>query len=484
MSRDEMPTAAPVAPVAAKVGVSQQRRAVGVGFSLLALPLLSLALLHAEPSFELSSVLLLFLTVTVIASAIGGMLVAIPTGIVAAALATFAFTEPRRTFVIDDLEVAIAIVVFAVVTALSSWLVDRAARQHRITARASAEVAALARLTTTLSSWEDPLPALVEDLARTFGLDAVAVLRREQGEWQVVASAGQLSDPEQATDTIPISDTHVLALTGQRLPVDERRVLTAYAGQLALALTTQQLEAAASQALIQAESDRLRAALLSSVSHDLRTPLAAIKASASSLLQDDVTWSPTDTAEFARSIVTESDRLEALITNLLDLSRLQADSVQLRPQAVGFDELVPAVLHTLPFRSAPIRVELSEQLPAVAADAVLLDRIITNLIDNAVRWSPTGATVLVRAGMDRPDQVRLDIIDRGPGIPSEAREKVFQPFQRLHDRSGDGHGVGLGLAVARGFARAMGGDLRLDHTPGGGTTASLHLPVAEVEPQP
>jgi two-component system, OmpR family, sensor histidine kinase KdpD len=256
-------------------------------------------------------------------------------------------------------------------------------------------------------------------------------------------------------------------------------VLTTYAGQLALALAAQRLERQASEARLEADSNRLRAALLSSVSHDLRTPLSSIKAYASSLLQDDVTWRRADIDEFARSIVEESDRLNGLVTNLLDMSRLEAGSIRLHLQAVDLDDLVPAVLHALPFRDAPIVVALSDHLPDVSADPILLERIITNLIDNALKWSPTDATVTMRSATDGPDRVRLEVIDHGPGIPEEVRDDVFRPFQRLHDAGAHGQGAGLGLAVARGFARAMDGEVVVEDTPDGGTTAAIILPAAE-----
>jgi two-component system, OmpR family, sensor histidine kinase KdpD len=468
------------------LAVSSRRRGAGLLFAGIGLPALTAVVLRAEPELELSSVLLLYLTVTVVATTIGGGLVAIPTGIAAVALSVFYFTSPVRTFVIDDLEVVIAIVVFTIVTALVSWLVDRAARQSREAARAGSEAAALARLTSTLSAAPDPLPALVDDLARTFHLTGVAVLQHVEDAWQITAAAGEAAptDPADATDVIPISDDHVLALTGHRLPLADRRVLAAYAGQLALALAAQQLEAQAVEANLEAESNRLRAALLSSVSHDLRTPLSTIKAYASSLLQHDVTWRDDDIEEFAQSIVEESDRLNVLITNLLDMSRLEADSLPLHLQPVGLDDLVPAVLHTLPFRDAPIVVDLDHQVPAAQADPVLLERIVTNLIDNALRWSPPDAKVVVRSAPNGTERVRLEIIDRGPGIPAGERERVFQPFQRLGDNAVDGHGVGLGLAVARGFARAMHGDVTLEAAVTGGTLAALTLPIAALPPPP
>jgi two-component system, OmpR family, sensor histidine kinase KdpD len=469
-----------------KLGVlSARRRLTGIGFSSVVLTMLTAALLRLEPGLELSSVLLLYLTVTVVATSIGGGVVALPTGVGAVALTVYHFTSPEGTFVIADLEVIIAILVFTVVTALTSWLVDRAARRSRAAQRAGAETAAIARVTSVLTSSEDPLPTFVDELVRTFDLDGAAVLTEADAGWRAVAAAGveAPSTPEAATDVLSIADDHVLALRGHRLFVDDRRVLATFAGQLALALTARQLEARAAAARLDADRNRLRAALLSAVSHDLRTPLAAIKANASSLIQSDVTWRSEDVEEFARSIVEESDRLNALITNLLDMSRLEADGVTLRLQPVGLDDLVPAVLHTLPFRDAPVVVELPGETPAVLADPTLLERIVANLLDNALRWSPPAAKVTVRSGADGGERVRLEIIDRGPGVPDDAHEHVFQPFQRFGDAPHGGQGIGLGLAVARGFARALGGDVTLERTQGGGTTATVSLPIAHLPPR-
>lgn len=182
---------------------------------------------------------------------------------------------------------------------------------------------------------------------------------------------------------------------------------------------------------------------------------------------------------FARSIVEEADRLNVLIGNLLDLSRLTADSVELRLQPVGIDDVIPPVLDSLPFRDAPIVVETPHITPVVSAEPVLLDRILTNLLDNARRWSPDVATVTIRAETPGDGTVRLRVIDQGPGRPRDQRERVFQPFQRLGDGGTSGPGSGLGLAVARGFARAMGGDVQLTDTPGGGTTATIVLKEAD-----
>ncbi|GGC03209.1 sensor histidine kinase [Cellulomonas carbonis] len=220
--------------------------------------------------------------------------------------------------------------------------------------------------------------------------------------------------------------------------------------------------------------DRARAALLAAVGHDLRTPLASTKAAVSSLRQPDVTW-PTDVRDELLGTIEEStDRLTRLVTNLLDMSRLRSDAVTARPAPVALDEVVGrAVLREhLP----SLDVDVPDDLPLVLADAGLLERVVENLVENAVRFSPPDGRVEVRADAD-DEHVRLDVVDHGPGIPLERRDEVFGAFQRLDDRDAGSH-VGLGLAIARGFAEAMGATVVPSTTAGGGLTMTVHLPRA------
>jgi two-component system sensor histidine kinase KdpD len=219
----------------------------------------------------------------------------------------------------------------------------------------------------------------------------------------------------------------------------------------------------------------LRAALLNTVSHDLRTPLASIKASASSLRQPDVTWSPGDVKEFLATIEEETDRLDRLVANLLDMSRLQAGAVTLALAPVGLDEAVPLAIRATDAERDAFVVDVPETLPRVAADLGLLEHAVANLLDNAATWSK-GEPVLVHA-RDVDGRVELRIVDHGPGVPPEDRELVFLPFRQLGDASGHA-GVGLGMAVAKGLIEAMGGRIELEDTPGGGLTVVVSLGAA------
>jgi two-component system sensor histidine kinase KdpD len=262
---------------------------------------------------------------------------------------------------------------------------------------------------------------------------------------------------------------------GPELDAEDQRVLRTFLSQLALAQQRGQLQAEAAEAAHLADANALRTALLQAVSHDLRTPLATIKASATSLLQPDVTWTGDERQEFVRAIDTQADRLNRVVGNLLDMSRLQAGVIRAANRPVYLEDVVAQALASLT-DTDDIDVAVPETIPPVEADPALLERAVANVVANAVAWSPTDEPVRVEAG-EVNGRVHLRVIDRGPGIAPENRAKVFEPFQRLGDRSSLA-GVGLGLAVSRGFVQAVGGDLRLDDTPGGGLTVVIDLPKA------
>lgn len=210
------------------------------------------------------------------------------------------------------------------------------------------------------------------------------------------------------------------------------------------------------------------------MSHDLRTPLAGIKAAVSSLRSDDVAWSEEDQAELLKGIEEGADRLDHLVGNLLDMSRLQTGTVAPLIREVDLDEVVPMALVGVP--EDGVVLDVPETLPMVAVDPGLLERSVANLVENAVKYSPRDEAVLVAASAIA-DRVEVRVVDRGTGVPDEAKERIFEPFQRYGDAP-RGAGVGLGLAVARGFVEAMGGTLDAEDTPGGGLTMVLTLRAA------
>jgi two-component system sensor histidine kinase KdpD len=366
--------------------------------------------------------------------------------------------------------------VFLIVAVVVGRLMATAVRRSAEAARATAEAGTLARLAGSLTE-ADPVPRLVEHLRDAFDLDGAAVLRRDGSGWLAEAGAGEHppTDPDRAEMVQRLGPDLVLALNGRDLGAEDRRVLGAFTAQLGAAVARRHLAAQAARAETLAQTDELRSALLQAVSHDLRTPLAGIKASASSLRQHDVTWPPSQTEEFLATIEHETDRLTVLVENLLDMSRIQTGALPVSLGRVGLEEIVPAVLVPMGARARRVEVDLPETLPEVDADPVLLERVMANLVDNALAHTP-GRPVRIEAARTGAERVTLRVVDQGPGIAPAAREHVFQPFQRMGDGPrATGAGVGLGLAVARGFARAMGGDVRIEETPGGGATVLVEL---------
>jgi two-component system, OmpR family, sensor histidine kinase KdpD len=452
-----------------------RRQVAGAIVGAVLLPLLTVVMAAARDSLDLPAILLLYLLAVVAIAAIGGVWPALAASVVAFLLANFYFISPLHEFAIHEGEDLIALVVFMLVAGVVSALVHAAARKSSEAARARAEAETLARLGGQLMAEEDPLPQLISTLRTAFALTAIAVLQRSGNGWIVETSTGTSvpQSPEEGDLSIPIDAETRLVVVGPGLPAEDLALLQAFTGQLALVLERRQLRAEAAVAAGLAEASDLRAALLAAVSHDLRTPLSSIKAAATSLLQEDVDWTPQATHELLATIDEETDRLNTLVGNLLDMSRLQSGALQLMVRDVGLEEVVPAAIKGLGERGNTVDVRVDETLPRVHADAALLERAVANIVDNSLAWSPTDKPVRVEGG-SIAGRVDLRVVDRGPGIPPDQRDRMFLPFQRLGDQS-NGTGTGLGLAVARGFVEAMGGEITVEDTPGGGLTMVISL---------
>ena len=450
-------------------GLPVRRQLAGLALGVIGLPLLTLVLATVRDSLGLPADVLLYLTLVVAVGAVGGIWPALATALSASLLLNWYFTPPIHTWTIAEAENLLALVVFVVVALVVSVLVDRAERSRSEASRGRAEAEALARLAGSMAAESDPLPSLVRQAATTFGLDGAAVLAPAGSGWRVEAAVGRpISTPADGDETIELEDDAVLVLRGTRLPAEQRRVLAAFAAQLTAAVRARALERDAADVERVSELSDLRAAILSAVSHDLRTPLASIKAAASSLRQVDVAWTEAERQEFLATIEEETDRLTDLVANLLDMSRIQSGMLHLVPALVGLDEVVLRALASLPGRGRDVEVDVPEDLPRIDVDAALLERAVANLVANARAFAPPGSPVQI-LGSAAGGQVDLRIVDRGPGIPAANRDRAFEPFQRLGDHAGI-DGVGLGLAVARGFIEAMGGSLVPEDTPGGGLT--------------
>ncbi|MPY63818.1 sensor histidine kinase [Streptomyces spongiae] len=444
-----------------------------------------LALLLNTVDLGLANDMLLFLALTVAAALLGGLYPALASAAFGSLLLNYYYTPPLHRLTIADPKHIVALAIFVGVAVSVASVVDLAARRTQQAARLRAESEILSFLAGSVLRGETSLEALLERVRETFGMDSVALLERESdvAPWACAGGVGGgrlVARPEDADVDMPVGDHMSLALSGRVLPASDRRVLAAFAAQAAVVLDRQRLRHEAEQARTLAEGNRIRTALLAAVSHDLRTPLAAIKAAVSSLRSDDVEWSEEDQAELLAAIEEGADRLDHLVGNLLDMSRLQTGTVTPLIREIDLDEVVPMALGGVPEGS--VELEVPETLPMVAVDAGLLERAVANLVENAVKYSPPGERVLVAASV-LADRVELRVVDRGPGVPDDTKDRIFEPFQRYGDAP-RGAGVGLGLAVARGFTEAMDGSLTAEDTPGGGLTMVLNLRAVDAFPAP
>ncbi|HLI41929.1 MAG TPA: DUF4118 domain-containing protein [Streptosporangiaceae bacterium] len=468
-------------------GITARRRIAGYLLAAALAPLLTVVLASLRGRLNLTSDVLVYLVGVIVVALVGGFVPAVAEAVAGSLLLNYYFTPPLYQWTIAQANNALAIGVFIAVALLVSSVVDVAARRTKQAARAGAESELLVTTAENVLRGQRTVTAVLDRVREAFGMRSVTLLERPPpgdeaghvpaGGWTVVAVSGEpaLTRPEDADVDVPVTETLALALRGRTVPAADRRLLGAFAAYAAVALEQQRLAAEAQAARPIAEADRMRTALLRAVSHDLRTPLAAAVAAVSSLRSDDVRWDAEDRAELLATADESLDRLAHLVDNLLDMSRLQAGALAVFPHPVGVHGIVARSLDALGVKASAVTVEIPDSIPEVLADPGIAERVIVNLTENALRYSPPGQPPALTASA-LAGRVELRVIDRGPGVPEADRARMFVPFQRLGDRDNTA-GVGLGVAVSRGFAEAMGGTLDAEETPGGGLTMVLSLPA-------
>lgn len=454
--------------------ISGRRRGIGWAIALLGVPLLSVVLLQWGRAETLPVAMMLFLSVVLAAALTGGMRPALVASLLAAGIADYAFIPPYGTLKVSSGIDVIALVVLLAVAVSAARVVDVSAQRTREAARARAEADTLSTLSGTILRGEHAIPALLDRLQESFSLTYVALRERRERDrrWRVRESTGQ-APADGAVTEIPISDSLEMVTAGSALDAADIRVLTAVAIQAEGLIERDRLRSEARLARQERERTRIRTALLAAVSHDLRTPLAGAKAAITALRSREHVLSEQDRDQLLGTVEESTNTLQALIDNLLDMSRLDAGAVAPVTREVWLPDLVAAAGRSVePQRLA---VAIPVDLPPVWGDEGLLERAAANVIENAVRYSPPDEQVRITAEC-MGDEVMMRVVDAGPGVPSVQRENIFQPFQRLGDSPGR-QGVGLGLAVARGFVEACGGVLEAEDTPGGGLTMIFRLPT-------
>ena len=443
-------------------GIDLRRQLAGAALAVAGLPALTALLVTWRGHLNLSDDLLIYLVAVVAVTVVGGFWPAVFAAVAASLLLNWYFTAPLHNFTIAEPKNLLALVLFVTVAVAVSSVVHLAARREADAARSAKETAFLLALAQTVLGGADTPADVLDHLTASHGGYA-ELLERVAGRWIRVASSGA-ADQDASVIRFEVRPDLALEVRGQASSATAS-LLAGYTAQAVAALDRARLRTQAAQAEALAEGNRMRTALLAAVSHDLRTPLASIKASVSSLRQTDVHWTEEDEADLLANIEQNADRLDALVGNLLDMSRLQTGSLAPFLRAIAVDEVAPVALRGLDGGDA-LQIVVPDDLPLVRADPGLLERVLANLFSNALRHSPPDSPPALLAREDGA-RVVLEVVDHGGGVPGDLKEQIFEPFLRLEERS---PGVGLGLAVAKGFAEAMGGTIAAVDTAGGGLT--------------
>ncbi len=429
---------------------------------------------HAAHADLTTAALLLLVTVLAVGT------LGFPSGLAAAIVGflclNWFFTEPTGSFKIHRTDDVVALAVFAASAALVGWTVQRLSTLRRTALQREAEAKVRLDLTNRMltgSDVDEALHGAADALAELFAFEACAL------------TAGA---PLAATEEIPNANVRVdgpgvtlLARAPADLAAADRELLEALVAGLAAGVDRLRLQEEVREARLVAEVGRQRAGFLSAVSHNLRTPLTAVKAAAETLLSSWSRIEPEERRELLETISDEAERLERLVRNTLELSRIRAGALDIEPERVDIADLVQLAVRRLrPIaRAHRVRMDVDDDLPPVALDVTMAEQILLNLLENALRFAPPGSEIVVGAhALHMPngvDEVELRVADHGPGVPEEARDRIFEEFQSAETRP-DRTGTGLGLAIVRALVVAHGGSVRYEDTPGGGATFVCTFP--------
>jgi two-component system sensor histidine kinase KdpD len=457
--------------------LSWKRRLAGFLLTLIACPALTWGLTAMRGTETLTTSALSYQLLVVIVALVGGVWPALLAAVASGLALDYFLIPPLHTATIGDPVHVLSVVLFILVGLLVSYVVDRSARRARIAQRATAESDVLSSVAGSVLREQDALHALVSTMRETFGLSAVRLLATPAPPKPptVLAADGELGPPGERR-RVAVDDTTALEFSGPELDASEQRLLSVIVTQIRTTLEHRDLEDRAQEVGPLEEANKVRSALLSAVGHDVRRPLAAATAAVSGLQTMRDQLSPADREELLSVVAKGLDDLTGLVTDLLDISRVQAGVFPVAVKPMDPAEVVLPALEELGLGPGDVELDLASDLPGVRADPALLRRVLVNLLANARRFSGPGHPVRL-AISSFAGAVEIRVVDHGPGLPVDRRDEVFLPFQRLGDTDNT-TGLGLGLALSRGFTEGMGGSLRAEDTPGGGLTMVVSLPCA------
>lgn len=480
----------------------------GLAAGLLGIAALGGAMLPLRSHLSVATAALVLVVPVVAGVALGGF-AAGAVGVLAGFLAyDYFFIPPFGTLAVNAPQDWVALGVYVVVMLVVSRVVAALQAARATASLRESDVRQLFEISDLLigdRGTTELLDSILSTLRRVFGLESAALLLPSDGTLAVASVDGAplpeavlariMPSPPSPVSAIGSEDVQtfalatasrpigLLVLVGQVLGAHERELVATFANHAALAVERAQLREAATRAAMLEEVDRWRAALVGSVSHDLRTPLAAIKAAVSNLVDPLIRLTADERAELLAMIESETDRMVRLVTSVLDMSRVEAGALEPRCQAVLVEELVDEAVRSATGHLDPARIGVSIDfaLPLAAADPVLAGQVLANLIENAACHGSSARHPDILVSARRADGVvELSVADRGPGIPRSMREEAFEAFRRLDSPVPHVSGMGLGLAVAKAFVEAQGGRIRVEDNPGGGAVLTFSLPVAQV----
>lgn len=458
---DDMEQSGGLPPVASGLGV--RRRRAGLIGSLVGPIVFTVILLPWRGDADLGAVLPAYLLLVVGIAVIGGLAPALVAALLSFLLANWFLTQPFNTLSVDRGDALAQLVVFVVVAVLVSLVVEAGARSRALAARRAAETEVMSRLARSRVGATSVESVLTETM-RLFDLDGVVFT---PAEGVVDAVSVGVRDGSEPSHHITTAGGATLETWGAPSFADDLRLLRSLADASERAWHEQLLEREASRAAALDEADRVRTALLAAVGHDLRTPLAVIKAAVSGLRSGEGSWTDDDRDDLLETADDSVNRLASLIDNLLAMSRIEAGALLVRLEPVALVEVVSRVLIDRP----DVTIDVPDELPLVSADEGLLERVIANLVDNATRH---GGGVIEVVARPAADLVEVAVIDHGPGLPVT---RSAEPFAARPGSDRVGSGAGLGLAIVAGLVKAMDCDVEVGETPGGGTTVRVRLPV-------
>ena len=493
---------------------SAKKRWPGYAWGAAAAALCTLVGLWTSPLFELTNIAMIYLLAVSLIAARYGRGPALATSVLAVAAFDFFFVPPQLTFAVSDIQYVVTFAIMLAVALLISNLTASVRLQANVAGhreRRTALLYAMSRELAVTRGLENMARAAVRHVSEVFD-SQVAVLLPEGGKLRYPKAAampgsfrGADLDVAQwvqdhgepagmGTDTLPGAGALYLPLKGTQavlgvlavLPANPRRVLLpeqfhlleTFAGQIALALERTQLAERAERASVEAETEGLRNALLASISHDLRTPLAVIAGASSSLAEKGEALSPRERIELARSIYEQSNAMARLVANVLEMTRLEAGGIAPALDWHSLAEIVGAALRRLGERLAhhPVSVDIGRGLPLVRVDAGLIEQVLVNLLENAAKYTPPGTPVRV-AAVAYGGELIVSVEDEGPGLPPGDEDMLFGKFQRGVPEGAVG-GVGLGLAICRAIVKLHGGQIWADRRPRGGSAFRFAVPLA------